>query len=708
MRMSVEEHMRRDSVVVVAGRLIAMLTAGMLMASTPLTVLAEEPAVQDAVNKLDEATGAGNSEIQTAAEKAVDEAIANDAIPTKSVDEVKATVSETPKLAQDYVDAIDAVSDVKEAVGTVDTAADQLEGQAEKVQKTAEQTGSTADTSFNNPKDYEALTAEKVQDAQAAAQEASEALQKALNVTENSDGSAIEYDAQGHVDNTEIQEAVQKAKDAAAKADVAVSEAKSITSEAQTELKNVVEAYNAEAEAKQIPVKYVAGEDEDGDGQPDSYSLQETILSDEQKTALQEAKADVEAAATKLNDANKNYEAAKALAQKADEAVQAATTLVSDTTKDHVSKQKTAIDNLSEPVATVNKEYETAKSDYDAAVKRLNELENSIKKAARKDALLADLEKKAQAAQTAVNKAKKKLEEAEKAAESAHNSVDWTNALANKQFDTQAYTQATVEDGKKVPVDANVLEYDMENGQVKSRPTTDFIKVSKDGFNVKVPYNLYRAYVYAMTQGTTVYKYTEVANQKDATSRPDGKGAALGTKDRTVYYWELDENGKLTGVCYPVDENGNGPDEMQSGKYFVGYVLKAEKEGYHLDGFEVNYVKPEPEPEPEPEPTPEPTPNPNPTPTPGGEDTPTGGETSPVEPTTAAVLGVSRPQTDTAAVESDEPQVLGVSRDEPQVLGVGRNVPTGDEADQMMWAAIAMISAMLLSGWVVLHRRYNK
>ncbi len=400
-----------------------------------------------------------------------------------------------------------------------------------------------------------------------------------------------------------------------------------------------------------------------------------------------------------------------------------------------VENQKKVIDDLTDDVKGIQKKYASELDRYNNAKDKLEQIQKNLDGLKLTKIDLTELQAQIASAQKNVDSAEENLKNAQAAAVTASNFADWADALLNQQQAT-AYAQLLTDTDNKPTTDKatdNVLGFDQSDATVKAQSTTYFAKVS----TVKVPYEIYRNYVELITGN--------YSGKKPSTA-PSGKGIALNIEKNLIYYWTLDEEGKTTGEFVKGTTDGSIPEGLKTGRYFVAYSFKRENDGYHLDGYEIDYTEPLPLPTPEttPEPQPEetepaplPSPSPAVTPVPGGDATTpavtppdattptTSDDTTPTvnvtteTPDAPAVLGVSRPAPAEAAMaetpsnalvgtDSDEPQVLGVSRDEPQVLGVGRNVPTGDEADQMMWAAIAMISAMLLSGWVVLHRRYNK
>nr|MCR4628439.1 hypothetical protein [Clostridium sp.] len=102
-------------------------------------------------------------------------------------------------------------------------------------------------------------------------------------------------------------------------------------------------------------------------------------------------------------------------------------------------------------------------------------------------------------------------------------------------------------------------------------------------------------------------------NGEKIKNETSGKGISLKAAENpacnTWIYWKVikDENGKVilpTNEKYYVSKaDGSPSDEMESGLYFVGYVLKRQQDGYHYDGYLFEYDKPETPASPSEEPT---------------------------------------------------------------------------------------------------------
>ena len=169
------------------------------------------------------------------------------------------------------------------------------------------------------------------------------------------------------------------------------------------------------------------------------------------------------------------------------------------------------------------------------------------------------------------------------------NYTEWTVGLRDS-VDVRLYGQRETE-GSNIITNKNLYKYDLTNEEVKSRPQNLFIEVTPKDGSVKVPKNIYRAFALEM-------------HDKDAIWT-DGKGISLDSVMPMVY-WEWDEaTQKLTGNYYLAEEDGGVPVELQGKTYFVGYALKTEADGYHIDGYlersEVVEVEPMPQPSPMPQ-----------------------------------------------------------------------------------------------------------
>ena len=283
-----------------------------------------------------------------------------------------------------------------------------------------------------------------------------------------------------------------------------------------------------------------------------------------------------------------------------------------------------------------------------------------------------------QKAEQKVKDTEESLKEAVAAKNAAESFKKWADSLITDQY-TRAYAQAAAdENGKKTPLTENLKNYDTSNDKVISRPTSDFVCVSKGTSSVKVPYTIYRDYVNLMYQ-------------KDYDSKPKGKGISTGST-MDVIYWEVGTDGKLSGDYF------TSPDELTTGStYFIGYTFKYENDGYHIDGLMYKYEDSKEEPTTSPSEAPSTAPSTTPSTAPTGGDGGTTGTTVTIEdqsvplaavPADApAVLGARR------AAQDEEPAVLGVKRGTDQaVLGKRRSPKTGDSTEVFAWAGAMTIA----------------
>lgn len=343
-----------------------------------------------------------------------------------------------------------------------------------------------------------------------------------------------------------------------------------------------------------------------------------------------------------------------------------------DAVNDTISAAKTA-------VGTAEDKLDTAKKQYDAAATKLENLKDSVNSKSFNSVDLKALQDKIEAAQKAVDKAADELKKAETQKAAAENYANWANELVKDHY-TRAYAQAVTDgEGTKTPVTENLKDYDLKNNEVSSRPAKDFVCVSKGTEMIKVPYTIYRAYVEAMYE-----KY-------DATKTNAGKGTSTGD-NMEVLFWEVDENGVLTGTYY------DSADGLAAGRYFIGYSFKHESDGYHIDGVMWDYA-PEKEEIPDGEPD-GPSEKPGPEGNPGGDPAP---ETQPDGTVTiedGPVALAAGPQADQAVlgarrVADEDAAVLGAKRGVDQaVLGKRRSPGTGDSAAQVIWMMLLGISAL--------------
>lgn len=328
------------------------------------------------------------------------------------------------------------------------------------------------------------------------------------------------------------------------------------------------------------------------------------------------------------------------------------------------------ISNAKDFVENASDQLDKAKDAYDAAEERLNKLQESVNQKTFDSITLKALQDKIAAAQAAVKAADDELKKAEVQKAAAQNYANWANQLVTDHY-TRAYAQVTKDaDGNNTLLTENLKQYDLKNDEVISRSTNDFTCVSPGTDSVKVPYAIYRDYVEAM------YKKYQ-ADQVNS-----GKGTSTGD-NMDVIYWEVDENGVLTGKYF------DSIDDLSTGRYFVGYSFKQEKDGYHLDGVMWDYTK-------------EAEPTVTPAPAGGGSDGsgPSGdGGTSTVTIVDGAVALAAAPNADQAVlgarrVPNADQAVLGAKRGVDQaVLGKRRRPETGDSAAVILWMMALAVSA---------------
>jgi len=398
-------------------------------------------------------------------------------------------------------------------------------------------------------------------------------------------------------------------------------------------------------------------------------------LTDSKATAERLVKELQEKEAT-LQSKQSAVEAAKAATTAADAAQTAATkaTAVANAAE-AAQTAKNEVDAAVANVTTKKAEVEALKAQLEAARKDYNAANEAAKALATAKLELTEAEAEVKAAQAKFDETQKNLQEAKAAQTAAENYAKWANALVETQY-TSAFAQATIdENGNKVASTENLKNYDLTDKEVVSRPTTDFVPVSGKE-SIEVPYQVYRAFVEAMYE----LSYDTIKNVNQ------GKGISTGDTTMNILYWNVDENGQLTGEYFTTVE------ELTSGRYFVAYVFKIQSDGYHLDGVMYDYTAPSVDPTPV-DPTPvDPTP---------GDDTPVIIEDGPVALTDApAVLGANR--------AAEAPAVLGARRDDYYaVLGERRNPATGDSLSLMLWAvsSVAATGVASVAGTKIFKRR---
>ena len=264
--------------------------------------------------------------------------------------------------------------------------------------------------------------------------------------------------------------------------------------------------------------------------------------------------------------------------------------------------------------------------------------------------------------------------------------------------------------------DSNELNFDVD-GKVTGKGTQYFTNdlVTKDTSSNKaansnkviIPSALFASYVNA------VYNNGTTANKEN------GQGVGVNTVDSTKsikdVYWKLAKNDN--GTYYITGEQVVTSDKttLGAGDYFLGYVLKNQGDGYHIDGYKVTIAAQEITPNPEPTPEPEPTPNPEPTPSPEPTPEPEVSPVTVVIPDTQ-VLGANRTaetQAVSAETTADDGAVLGAQRaketETSEVLGARRTgAQTADGSYAAGWASLMTLSAGSAAAFALKHRKEEK
>ena len=394
-------------------------------------------------------------------------------------------------------------------------------------------------------------------------------------------------------------------------------------------------------------------------------------------TAQREAAMDAIIKAYRENMAEYEKQLAAINAQDAKNSAEASAKAAEEIAKT-AEASKNAAQAAENVISTAQDTITTAENTYNDAKAKLDAVQAAAKNMKTPTTLeLQRLFEQIQKAEQKVKAAEDSLKEAVAAKNAAESFKKWADSLITDQY-TRAYAQAAAdENGKKTPLTENLKNYDTSDDKVISRPTSDFVCVSKGTSSVRVPYTIYRDYVNLMYQ-------------EDYDSKPRGKGISTGSK-MDVIYWEVGTDGKLSGDYF------TSPDELTTGStYFIGYTFKYENDGYHIDGLMYKYEDSKEEP----------TTSPSETPV-GGD----GGTTG----TTGTTVTIEEPAVPFAAVPADAPAVLGVRRaaqdEEPAVLGVKRGTDqavlgkrrspkTGDSTEVFAWAGAMAIAgaAAVVSG----------
>ncbi|WP_051684519.1 hypothetical protein [[Clostridium] aminophilum] len=369
----------------------------------------------------------------------------------------------------------------------------------------------------------------------------------------------------------------------------------------------------------------------------------ETLDSTEAQNAITKAADKIIDSQKSMENAEKLYSDAKSAAG---EAVAAAVDANVASILSNVTAQQKVLDALEKPMQGIRDRADAAKSRYDETKEELDEIRAKLNKEQNRNLLnsavtgesllqasalnLNELQKKIEDAEARLQSAEKELNEANAAKAVAENFKKWADSLlvAQKTF----FSAQTTKENSTEYAYLNDREYD-ENGNVVGRPTSHFIHLHNEldqDERRDIPYILYRQYVKyaiateAVENGSAVakevFQYDHLNKGVDLTvngqkikNETSGKGISLKPDENpacnTWIYWKVikDENGKVilpTNEEYYVSKaDGSPSDEMESGLYFVGYVLKRQKDSYHYDGYLFEYEKPEEPTSPSEEPT---------------------------------------------------------------------------------------------------------
>lgn len=343
----------------------------------------------------------------------------------------------------------------------------------------------------------------------------------------------------------------------------------------------------------------------------------------------------------------------------------------------------TEIKTIKGSVTEANENLIDAQTTYNRAKTQLDAVKKDVDGLSLSKVNLAALNRKIADAKEALATAKEELGAAHASALAAENYSNWAQALIKDQ-NALVYVQTqTGADGNAIPAVSNVKGYDTQNQDVKSRSTSDFVSVSDQ--KQVIPYTIYRAFVAAMYDK---YSYSDVEKTASLTK---GKGAALGTETQSVVFWEVNSDNQLTGKYYQALAGGAAPADMPNGTYFIGYTVKHEGDGYHMDGTMYRYTQPVPQ----------------------TETTTTTTTTSTVTTTTAATI-IAEAATPLAAT----PAVLGARRapsvatvetaataQTPAVLGAARSRATGDSTHDDLRLMITLAGAAGAAGLFAAEKR---
>lgn len=217
-------------------------------------------------------------------------------------------------------------------------------------------------------------------------------------------------------------------------------------------------------------------------------------------TAQREAAMDAIIKAYRENMAEYEKQLAAINAQDAKNSAEASAKAAEDIAKT-AEASKNAAQAAENVISTAQKTITAAENTYNDAKAKLDAVKAAAKNVKTPTTLeLQRLFEQIQKAEQKVKDTEESLKEAVAAKNAAENFKKWADSLITGQY-TRAYAQAAAdENGKKTPLTENLKNYDTSNDKVISRPTSDFVCVSKGTSSVKVPYTIYRDYVNLMYQ----------------------------------------------------------------------------------------------------------------------------------------------------------------------------------------------------------------
>lgn len=233
-----------------------------------------------------------------------------------------------------------------------------------------------------------------------------------------------------------------------------------------------------------------------------------------------------------------------------------------------IEAQKQAIADSETAISSAEDTITGARSTYNEASERLEELKDIVKSLEEvKNISLDVIKEKLAKAEQEVATAKDNLDKACAAEWAAKNYSVWAQSLLEEQ-QVAMYRQLTGDEAN------DDVPFELVPG--------------KDDDFAKAPYSIYRAYVERMYEE---YSFDDEKNVN-----------VIDTEEETmkVLFWEMDEDGVLTGIYYD-DES----KLSKSGKYFIGntfgfYEMSNTLDGidrkklFRMDGVVYKYTKPNP------------------------------------------------------------------------------------------------------------------